>query len=143
MVCWYQQVWKFGRNNRFVTAMFLSLIKDNSFPQIHLYNTNVFFEGVTGKHFYNLAYKLHFLLTDYPTLHKRAGFSTTIQQIKSATVKFALSFWQPSSQDLSVNITHIRSKTFHCVRKYIKFVKVSFQVLIKRYMLKFKKYVKC
>ena len=46
-------------------------------------------------------------------------------------VKFAIFSQQPSSQDLCVNIAHIRSKTFHCVRKYLKFVKVSFQVLIK------------
>ena len=38
---------------------------------------------------------------------------------------------QPISQDLCVNIAHIRSKTFCCARKYIKFVKVSSQVLIK------------
>ena len=46
-------------------------------------------------------------------------------------VKFVVFTQQPISQDLCVNIAHIRSKTFHCVRKYIKFVKVSFQVLIK------------
>ena len=45
-------------------------------------------------------------------------------------VKFIEFSQQPSSQDLYVNITHIRSKTFRCVRKYIKFAKVSFQVLI-------------
>ena len=66
------QAWKFGRNNRFDTASFQSLIKrgnDNLFPQIHLHNINAFFEDLTGKHFYNLAYKLHFLHTDLPTLH--------------------------------------------------------------------------
>ena len=46
-------------------------------------------------------------------------------------VKFVIFSQQPSSQDLCVNIAHIRSKTCHCVRKYVKFVKVSFQVLIK------------
>ena len=30
----------------------------NSFPQIHLHNTNAFFEDLTGKDFYNLADKL-------------------------------------------------------------------------------------
>ena len=68
----------------FVTTLFPSLIKDcndNLFPQIHLHNTNAFFEDLTGKHFYNLAYKLHFLHTDLPTLHKRACFSTTISPL--------------------------------------------------------------
>ena len=58
----------------------LSLIKvgnDNSFPQIHLHNTGAFLEDLIGKHFYNLAYKLHFLQPDLPTLQKRASFSTT------------------------------------------------------------------
>ena len=35
----------FGGNNYFATVSFLSLIKDgndNSFPQIHLHNTNAF-----------------------------------------------------------------------------------------------------
>ena len=75
------QAWKFGRNNSFITASFLLLITDGSnnlFPQIHLHNTNTFFEDLTGKHFYNLAYKLHFLHVDLPTLYKRACFSTTI-----------------------------------------------------------------
>ena len=88
-VKWYEiylnemqwQAWKFGGNDRFVTASFPSLIKDgndNSFPQIHLHNTDATFEDLTSKHFYNLAYKLRFLHTDLPTLHKRACFSTTI-----------------------------------------------------------------
>ena len=75
------QAWKFGRNDRFVTTSFPSIIKDSnnkSFHQIQLQNTNGFFANLTGKHFYNLAYKLHFLHTDLPTLHKRACFSTTI-----------------------------------------------------------------
>ena len=41
------QAWKFGRNDCFVTASCLLLIKDgkdNSFPQIHLHNTNAFFK---------------------------------------------------------------------------------------------------
>ena len=46
-------------------------------------------------------------------------------------VKFVEFSQQHISQDLCVNIAHIRSKTFHCVRKYIKFVKVSSPVLIK------------
>ena len=74
----YTQAWKFGGNDRFFTASFPSLIKDghdNSFPQIHLHNTNGFFEDLTGKYFYN---KLHFLHTNLPTLHKRACFSTAI-----------------------------------------------------------------
>ena len=50
---------------------------------------------------------------------------------KNATVKFVISCQQPRYQDLHVNIAHIRSKTFRYVRKYIKFVKVSFQALIK------------
>ena len=61
------QAWKFGGNDRFVPASFPSLIKDgndNSFLQIHLHNTNAFFENLTDKHFYNLAYNLHFLHTD-------------------------------------------------------------------------------
>ena len=59
---------------------FLLLIKDsndNSFPQIHLHNTNAFFEDLTGKHFYNLANKLHFLHTDLPTLLKWVFFRNT------------------------------------------------------------------
>ena len=79
--CNVLQAWKFGGNNCFVTASFLSLIKDgngNSFPQIHLRKKNAFFEDLTGKHFYNLAYKLHFLHTDLPTLLKRACFSTSV-----------------------------------------------------------------
>ena len=50
-------------------------------------------------------------------------------------VKFVVFPQQPNSQDLCVNIAHIRSKTFCCVRKHIKFVNLSFQVLIKWYML--------
>ena len=60
------QAWKFSQNDRFVTASFPSLIKDgnyNSFLQIHLHNINAFFEALTGKQFYNLAYTLHFLHT--------------------------------------------------------------------------------
>ena len=44
--------------------------------------------------------------------------------------KFAVISQQPSSQNLYVNIAHIRSKTFRYVRKYITSEKVSFQVLI-------------
>ena len=65
----------------FCTVLFPSLIKDDShnfFPQIHLRNTNAFFEDLTGKQFHNLAYKLNFLNTDLPMLHKQACFSTTI-----------------------------------------------------------------
>ena len=45
-------------------------------------------------------------------------------------IKFVVFSQQPSSQGLCVNIAHIRSKTLRCVRKYMKFVKVSFKVLI-------------
>ena len=48
------QAWKFGRNDCFVTAPFLSLIKDgndNSFPHIQLHNTNTFSEDLTHKQF--------------------------------------------------------------------------------------------
>ena len=48
------QACKFGGNDRFVPASFPSLIKDgndNSFLQIHLHNTNAFFEDLTRKHF--------------------------------------------------------------------------------------------
>ena len=45
-------------------------------------------------------------------------------------VKVVVFTQQPISEDLYVNIALIRSKTFRCFRKYIKFVKVSFQVLI-------------
>ena len=75
---------KFGGNDPFLTTLFPSLIKasnDNLFPQVHLRNTNAFFEDLTGKYFYNLAYKLHFLHANLPTLHKRACFSTTISSL--------------------------------------------------------------
>ena len=49
-------------------------------------------------------------------------------------VKFVIFSKQPISQELCVNIMHIKSKTFRCLRKYIKFVKVSFQI-IKLYTL--------
>ena len=148
------QAWKSGKNDCFITASFPSLIKDgnsNLVPQIHLHNTNAFFEDLTGKYFYNLAYKLLFLHTDLPMLHKQACFSTTIfaiidlsrilsfavcyKKINNAMVKFVVFSQQPSSHDLCVNIVHIRSKTFCSVRKCIKFVKVSFQVLINCYTL--------
>ena len=124
------------------------LIKDsnnNLFPQIHLHNTNAFFEDLTGKHFYNLAYKLQFLHTNLPTLHKQAYFSATVPPLSihlecsptqciikiNATVTFVAFCQQPSSQDLCVTAAHIRSKAFRYVGKYIRFVKVPFQVLIK------------
>ena len=116
------QAWKFGENNHFITMSLPSLIKDgnnNLFPQIHLHNTNAFFEDLTGKHFYNLACKLQFLHTELPPLHKQACFSTAIwplliyiecspmqciiKKINNATIKFVFS-QQPSSQDLCVNI---------------------------------------
>ena len=119
------------------------------FPRLIYITQMLFFEDLTGKHLYNLAYELHFLHTDLPTLHKRAFFHNNSAIIdlsrmlsyavcykkNNATVKFVVFCWQPSSQDLCVNIAHIRSKTFRCVRKYIKLVKVSFQVLIKWYTL--------
>ena len=143
------QAWKFGGNDRFVTASFLSLIKDsnnNLFPQIHLHNANTFFEDLIGKYFYNLAYKLHFLHTIFQCCTNKHVFlqefhhyqfiqnallRNVLQKINNITVKFVVFSQQPSSQDLCVNIAHIGSKTFCCTRKYIKFVKVSFQVLIK------------
>ena len=66
------QTWNFGGKNHFVTALF-PLVKagsDNLFPQIHLRNANAFLEDLTGKYFYNLAYKLQFLHFDFQTLHK-------------------------------------------------------------------------
>ena len=45
-------------------------------------------------------------------------------------VKFIEFCQQPSSQELYVNIAHIRIKTFRCFREYIKFVKVSFHFLL-------------
>ena len=59
------------------------------------------------------------------------SYAVCSKKINNATVKFAIFSQQPSSPDICVNIAHIRSKTFCCLRKYIKFVKVSFQVLIK------------
>ena len=133
------QAWKFGGNNHFVTALFLLFL-------------SFFFKDLTNRHFYNLAYKLHFLHTDLPMLQKQACSPKTnpplsiylecspmqcvIKKINNAALKFLVYCQQPSSQDLCVNIAHIRSKTFCCVRKYIKFVKVSFQVLIKWYTLR-------
>ena len=67
------QTWKFGGQNCFVTVLFSLLIKagsDNLFPQIHLHNANAFLEDLTGKYFYNLAYKLQFLHSDFQMLHK-------------------------------------------------------------------------
>ena len=64
-------------------------------------------------------------------LYRMLSYTVCYKKINIATVKLL----QPSSKDLDVNIAHIRSKSFRCVRKYIKFAKVSFQVLIKRYML--------
>ena len=89
MVYFNEQVHGLVRPRNFAETIvslpqFPPLIKDsidNLFPQIHLHNTNAFFEDLTGKHFYNLAYKLHFLHTDLPTLQKRACFSTTIPPI--------------------------------------------------------------
>ena len=120
--------------------LFPSLMKDGNddlFPQIHLHNRSSFFEDLTSKHFHDMAYKLHSLHTDLPTLHKQACFSTTIpplsiylecsptqcviKKVNNVAVKFVIFFQQLSSQDLCVNIAHIRSKTFYCVRKYIKF----------------------
>ena len=94
----------------------LSLIKvgnDNSFPQIHLHNTGAFLEDLIGKHFYNLAYKLHFLQPDLPTLQKRASHNSAIihlsrmlsyavcyKKTNNTTVGFLVFCQQPSSQDL-------------------------------------------
>ena len=75
------QAWKFDGNNCFVTMLFPLLIKDgndNLLPQIHLHNINAFFEDLTGKHFYNSAYELHFYMLIFKMLHKQACFSATI-----------------------------------------------------------------
>ena len=37
------QAWKFGGNDRFVTASLIKDGNDNSFPHIHIHNTNAFF----------------------------------------------------------------------------------------------------
>ena len=63
-------------------------------------------------------------------LSKMLSYAVCYKKIKNTMVKFVGFSQQPSSQDLCVNIAHIRSKTFRCVRKCIKFVKVSFLVLI-------------
>ena len=44
-------------------------------------------------------------------------------------VKFVIISQQTSSQDICVNIAHIKSEKFCCNRKYIKFVRVSFQFI--------------
>ena len=78
---------------------------DNSFPQIHLHITNTFFEDVTGKHFYNLAYRPYFLHTDLPTLQTSVFFhnnsaiidllrmlseAVCYEKTNNATVKFVI-----------------------------------------------------
>ena len=105
---------KFCRNNRFVPTSLITDFGNNSFPRF------TFFEDLTGKHFHNLSYKLYFLHTDLPMLHKRSC---------SSTIPPLLIYLEcPHTQWIS-NIAHIRNKT--CVTKYIKFVKVSSQVRIK------------
>ena len=64
-------------------------------------------------------------------LSRMLSYAVCYKKINNTMVKFVVFSEQSSSQDLCVNIAYIRSKTFCCVRKYIKFVKVSFQVLIK------------
>ena len=59
-------------------------------------------------------------------LSRMLSYTVHYKKINNATVKFIVLSQQSSSQDLYINIAHIRSKTFHCVRKYIKFVKISF-----------------
>ena len=57
--------------------LFPLLIKDgndNLLPQIHLHNINAFFEGLTGKHFYNSAYELHFLHADLQNVAQTSLF---------------------------------------------------------------------
>ena len=63
-------------------------------------------------------------------LSKMLSYAVCYKKIDNAMVKFVVFSQKPSSQDLYVNIAHIESKTCRCVRKYIKFVKVSFQDLI-------------
>ena len=48
------------------------------FPRFIYTTEMLFFEDLTDQHFYNLAYKLHFLNTDLPMLHKQVCFSTAI-----------------------------------------------------------------
>ena len=92
-----------------------------------------------------MAYKLHFLHNDLPKLHKQVHFSTTIppllmylecspsqcviKKINNAVVKFVIISQQTSSEDLCVNIAHIKNEAFCCNRKYTKFVRVSFQFI--------------
>ena len=40
--CKLSKPWKFGRNNLFINALFLSYGNNNLFPQIHLNNRNAF-----------------------------------------------------------------------------------------------------
>ena len=63
-------------------------------------------------------------------LPRMFSYTVCYKKINNTMVKFVVFTQQPVSQDLYVNIALIRSKTFRCIRKYIKFVKVSFQVLI-------------
>ena len=63
------------------------------------------------------------------------SYTVCYKKINNTVVKFVVFTQQPISQDLCVNIAPIRSKIFLCIRKSIKFVKVSFQVHIKLYML--------
>ena len=78
------------------------------FPRFIYITQMVFFENLTGKHFYNLAYKLHSTITD---LYRMLSYAVCCQKINNATVKLIIFSQQPSSQDLCVNISHFRSKT--------------------------------
>ena len=77
-----------------------------------------------------------FFQSSSPTidLSKMLSYAVCYKKINNSAVKFVLFSQQPSSQDLCVNIAHIRSKALGCVRKYIKFVEVFFQVSF-QYML--------
>ena len=63
-------------------------------------------------------------------LSRMLSYTVCYKKINNATVKFVVFSQQPSSQDLCVNIAHIRTKKFRCVRKYIKFVKFLFKFLL-------------
>ena len=65
-------------------------------------------------------------MLSYAVCYKKINNTTII------SVKFSQ---QPISPHLCVNIAHIWNKTFRYVIEYVKFVKVSFQVLIKWYTL--------
>ena len=64
-------------------------------------------------------------------LPRMLSYAVHYKKINNAIVEFVVFSQQPSSQDFYVNTARITNTAFPCVRKYTKFVKVSFQVLIK------------